>query len=514
MLNFTRALERNRRNWPDKPAITFRGEVTTNARLHERVSALAAALADQGVGRGDVVALLLGNGPQFLETLFAVNALGAIWLPLNYRLVLEEWKYIVGHAEARLIVTEPEYHDAVATLRDELPELRTCWTIAAEAPPRWSAYEAELSAHLDDPIREFAEAGSDDVQRLMYTSGTTARPKGVPLTYGNLHWKNVAHIIEFGLTSADRTLITGPMYHVGAMDLPATGVIYAGGDVVILPQFDPEDVLATIAAERITNVWLPPSMVNMILTHPGNDRHDLSSLRLVISGGEKMPEPLVQRILDQFPGAWFADAYGLTETVSGDTFLDRDHVLKKLGSVGRPVAHLDLRIVDDDGRALPAGERGEIALRGPKVFGGYWRDPDATAAAIKDGWFHTGDVGRVDTDGYLYIDDRKKDLIISGGENVASPEVERVLYEHPAVLEAAVIGMPHPRWGEVPMAIVVRREGAEVTDVELVEFCGERLAKFKVPKRVDFVAELPRTPSGKVLKRTLRQRLDAADPTG
>ena len=222
----------------------------------------------------------------------------------------------------------------------------------------------------------FAEAAADDVQRLMYTSGTTARPKGVPLTYGNVHWKNVAHIVEFGLTSADRMLIAGPLYHVGGMDLPASGVHYVGGELVILPRFDPELVLATIERERISIVWLPPAMVNQLLAHPGNDRHDLSSLRLVISGGEKMPEPLVQRILDLFPAAWFADAYGLTETASGDTFVDRDHVLAKLGSVGRPVAHLDLQIVDDDGRPVPAGERGEIALRGPKVFSGYWRDPD------------------------------------------------------------------------------------------------------------------------------------------
>jgi acyl-CoA synthetase (AMP-forming)/AMP-acid ligase II len=387
--------------------------------------------------------------------------------------------------------------------------LEHCWTIATDPPPGWSGYEREVQAHWDQRLRTFATAGPDDVQRLMYTSGTTSRPKGVPITYGNLHWKNVAQVLEFGLNRDDRVLITGPMCHVGGMDLPATGVIYAGGTAVILPGFDPEAVLAAIERERITIVWLPPSMVNMLLAHPGNDRHDVTSLRLVISGGEKMPEPLVQRILDLFPQAWFADAYGLTETVSGDTFLDQASVLSKLGSVGRPVAHLDLRIVDDDGLPLPAGERGEIALRGPKVFAGYWRDPEATAAAIRNGWFHTGDVGRVDGDGYLYIDDRKKDLIISGGENVASPEVERVLYEHPGILEAAVIGMPHERWGEVPMAVVVTREGADVSAEELTAFCATKLASFKVPRHVEFVQELPRTPSGKVLKRTLRDTLIA-----
>jgi fatty-acyl-CoA synthase len=506
MLSFTRAIERNARNAPDKAAYTFLDQATSNAELVERVSALAAAFSAQGISRGDVVALLLNNCPQFLETTLALNGLGAIWLPLNYRLALDEWRYIVDHAEAKLLVTEADFHDAGAALL-ELPSVQGCWTIAADVPAGWSSFDVELAEHRADPVRRFEELGADDVQRLMYTSGTTARPKGVPLTYGNLHWKNVAHIIEFGITRDDRVLIAGPMYHVGAMDLPASGVLYAGGELVILPAFDPEEVLAAIERHRVSIVWLPPAMVNMILAHPGNDRHDLSSLRLVISGGEKMPEPLVQRILDQFPNAWFADAYGLTETVSGDTFLDRDNVLTKLGSVGRVVAHLDLRIVDDDGNELPAGERGEITLRGPKVFGGYWRDPDATARAIRDGWFHTGDVGRVDEDGYLYIDDRKKDLIISGGENIASPEVERVLYEHTALLEAAVIGMPDPKWGEVPMAVVVRREGMEVSAEELAEFCKGKLAKFKVPKRFEFVEALPRTPSGKVLKRTLRDEL-------
>ncbi|MCT9083644.1 AMP-binding enzyme, partial [Streptomyces fulvoviolaceus] len=218
----------------------------------------------------------------------------------------------------------------------------------------------------------------------------------------------------------------------------------------------------------------------------------------------KTPEPVLRRIMTAFPNAWFADAYGLTETVSGDTFLDRAHSLTKLGSVGRPVPHTQVRIINDMGKEVPAGELGEITLRGPKVFAGYWRDEKATAAALKDGWFHTGDIGHLDEDGYLYIDDRKKDMIVSGGENIATPEVERVLYEHPAVLEAAVVGLQHPRWGEVPRAFVVFRPGTSAGTDELRDFCRTRLAKFKVPVRFDVVDELPRTPSGKVLKRTLR----------
>src|SRR5207248_11392328 len=247
-------------------------------------------------------------------------------------------------------------------------------------------------------------------------------------------------------------------------------------------------------------------MVNAIMALPDIDQRDLSSVRLVIGGGEKMPIPLIERLQRTFPSAWFADAYGLTETVSGDTFLDRDNIVTKLGSVGRPCLYLELDIWDEQGTSLPAGERGEVVLRGPKVFKGYWRDPDATAAAFEGGWFHTGDIGVRDDDGYLYTVARLKDLILSGGENIAGSEVERVLYEHDAVLEVAVVGRRDERWGEVPVAFVALRPNVTATADELVDHCRGQLARFKVPKDVVFVDALPRNPSGKVLKRELRDR--------
>jgi acyl-CoA synthetase (AMP-forming)/AMP-acid ligase II len=245
-------------------------------------------------------------------------------------------------------------------------------------------------------------------------------------------------------------------------------------------------------------------MVNAIMALPDVEQRDLSSVRLIINGGEKMPIPLIQRIQRTFPSAWFADAYGLTETVSGDTFLDRDSTVTKLGSVGRPCLHLELDIWDEQGGSVAAGERGEIVMRGPKVFKGYWRDPPATADAFAGGWFHTGDIGVRDEDGYLFIVDRLKDMIVSGGENIAGSEIERVLYEHEAVLEAAVVGRPDDRWGEVPVGYVVLRPRAEVDAEALTEHCRARLARFKVPKDIVFLGELPRNPSGKVLKRELR----------
>jgi acyl-CoA synthetase (AMP-forming)/AMP-acid ligase II len=282
------------------------------------------------------------------------------------------------------------------------------------------------------------------------------------------------------------------------------GVLYVGGSGVLIRKFDAATTMKTIQAERISNVWLAPAMLNAVLNLDGLDQYDASSVRFIINGGEKMPTPLIRKVLRIFPNAWMADAYGLTETVSGDTFLDREHVLSKIGSVGKPVIHLDVRIADDSGGDVGPNQMGEVLLRGPKVFHGYWRDPEATAAAFIDGWFRTGDIGRMDAEGFLFIEDRKKDMIVSGGENIATPEIERVLYQHPAVLEAAVIGMPDSRWGEVPKAFVVLKPGQTVTVDELINLCRSELANFKVPKLVVFISELPRNPSGKVVKRELR----------
>jgi acyl-CoA synthetase (AMP-forming)/AMP-acid ligase II len=272
--------------------------------------------------------------------------------------------------------------------------------------------------------------------------------------------------------------------------------------------FDAADVVDEIERSRVTTVWLAPAMVNAVMALPEIEERDLSSVRVVINGGEKMPIPLIERIQRVFPAAWFADAYGLTETVSGDTFLDRESILTKLGSVGRPCLYLELDIWDDEGRSMPAGERGEVVLRGPKVFAGYWRDPDAPAAAFSGGWFHTGDIGVRDEDGYLFVVDRLKDMIVSGGENIAGSEIERVLYEHESVVEAAVVARPDDRWGEVPVAYVVVRSET-TTPEQLVEHCRGQLARFKVPKDVVLIDALPRNPSGKVLKRELRDRAGA-----
>jgi acyl-CoA synthetase (AMP-forming)/AMP-acid ligase II len=499
-LNWYAVLAHHAIRTPDKPLAVFEGETTTYGQVAANATALAGGLHQRGVGRGDVVALLSYNCPQFLEAIFAANYLGAIAMPINWRLAAPEVRYILEHSQAKALVSDEALVEVAdqATAGLEPGISRIC--VTSPAPDGWESL-GEVRAAEAPPRPTVAP---DDVHRLMYTSGTTGRPKGVMLTHANLAWKNYAHLIEFGFTNADLGLACGPLYHVGALDLTTTSLIAAGATTIIHRAFDAASVVDELERSRVTVVWLAPAMVNAIMALPDIDDRDLSSVRLVINGGEKMPVPLIKRIQRVFSSAWFADAYGLTETVSGDTFLDRDSIITKLGSVGRPCLHLELDIWDSDGRSVDAGERGEIVMRGPKVFKGYWRDPGATAAAFTGGWFHTGDIGVRDEDGYLFIVDRLKDMIVSGGENIAGSEVERVLYEHEAVLEAAVVGRPDERWGEVPVAYVVLNAESAVTADALIEHCRERLARFKVPKDVAFLDALPRNPSGKVLKRELR----------
>jgi fatty-acyl-CoA synthase len=502
-VNWCNVLTHHAGRTPDKVLTLFEGESVTYREMAGRVAALAGGLSGRGVGPGDVVAILSYNCPEFLEALFAANHLGAIAMPINWRLAAPEVRYILEHSGARALVCDvallPLADEAVADL-DHVPERIS---IAPVDTPGWTSL-AELRGNGGGAPPSAAVTAGDDVHRLMYTSGTTGRPKGVMLTHANLAWKNLAHIVEFGFTGADLGLACGPLYHVGALDLTTTSLIAAGATTIVHRVFDAAAVVDEVERSRVTAVWLAPAMVNAIMSLPDIEQRDLSSIRVVINGGEKMPIPLIERIQRVFPSAWFADAYGMTETVSGDTFLDRESIITKLGSVGRPCLYLELDLWDEDGTAVPAGEQGEIVMRGPKVFKGYWRDEEATAGAFTGGWFHTGDIGVRDEDGYLFIVDRLKDMIVSGGENIASSEIERVLYEHDAVLEAAVVGRPDERWGEVPVAFVALRPGADATPDALIAHCRAQLARFKVPKNVTFVDALPRNPSGKVLKRELR----------
>jgi fatty-acyl-CoA synthase len=425
-----------------------------------------------------------------------VSHIGAIFLPINFRLASNEIAYIVENSSARLLLADEEF---AASAAGPAPIVLVNASAQSDAT-RLAPDAMPATAH---------HRRTSDLMRLMYTSGTTDRPKGVMLTYENIYWKSADHVLALGLSRDTRLLVAGPLYHVGALDLPGIAVLWQGGMLSIQREFDAAQCLAAIEADRLDGAWLAPVMTTSLLTLPYRERHDVSSLRWAIGGGEKTPEARIRAFSQYFVNARYIDAYGLTETCGGDTFMEAGREIEKIGSTGRPVAHVEIEIRDDAGRCVAAGESGEICLRGPKITPGYWKDPEKTAAAFFGDWFRSGDVGYLDDDGFLYLTDRKKDMIISGGENIASSEVERVIYELPQVREVAVIGMPDARWGEKPVAVVVLADDATLELPSLTEHCRQHLASFKVPKQLVIRDSLPRNPSGKVLKRVLRTELEA-----
>lgn len=496
MINLSSFIAFHARRTPDRCALKYRGEDISYASFDERIGKVAGWLVSQGIAPGDVVAVLMKNSAAFLELVFASSHIGAVFLPINYRLSAEEVGYIVGNSGARMLIADAELA-AIA---------------AGEAPIFLLDEAAQASAtHLAPDVTPapMHPLQPGDLMRLMYTSGTTDRPKGVMLTYENIYWKSADQTLVLGLNADTRLLVVGPLYHVGALDLPGIAVLWHGGLLSIHRNFEPEQALAAIEAERLNAAWLAPVMTTAILTCPDRERYDVSSLRWVIGGGEKTPEMRIRAFSDYFSKARYIDAYGLTESCGGDTFMEAGREIEKIGSTGRAIAHVELEIRDAHGKRLPPGTDGEICLRGPKVTQGYWRDPEKTAAAFFGDWFRTGDIGYLDEEGFLYLTDRKKDMIISGGENIASSEVERVIYELPEVREVAVIGLPDERWGEKPVAVVVLADGAALELPALTEYCRSRLAGFKVPKQLIIRDSLPRNPSGKVLKRVLRAELEA-----
>lgn len=494
MINLSSFVCLHARRTPDKTAIVFGEHRIAWRTLKQRIEQTAGWLRQRGIGADDIVAVLMKNSPAFLELAFAASHIGAVFLPINYRLAGDEVSYIVTHAGAKLMIADKEF----AAVTGGLPDV-----VLVDAAAQ---VDSTRLGH-DVPPAEMLPRRPGDLFRLMYTSGTTARPKGVIHAYDNFYWKSSDHIIWLGLTAHTRLLVVGPLYHVGAFDLPGMAVLWLGGTIVLQREFNAAAVLDAIEAERIEGVWMAPVMTGAVLAEAARKPRDVSSLRWVIGGGDRTPESRIRAFTEAFSAARYIDAYGLTETCSGDTFMEAGYEIAKIGSVGRPVAHLELRIVDDNGAPLPVGQTGEICLRGPKIARGYWRDPERTAAAFHDNWFRTGDVGHVDSDGFLFLTDRKKDLIVSGGENIASSEIERVLYELPEIAEAAVIGVPDERWGERPLAVVAMAPGASFSPEAILAHCRAKLAGFKVPNAVIRRDSLPRNPSGKILKRTLREEI-------
>jgi len=480
---------------PDRVAYVYDGRPTTYNGLNRRIAGLAACLKARGVRPGTVVAALMKNSAAFIDLSFAVSHLGAVFLPINYRLAGDEVAYILAHAGAGRVVADREFEQLLDPASDPIL-----------LGPAEQADSALLGGDPDAAV-EPQPQGPDDLFRLMYTSGTTDRPKGVMHRYGNFYWKTMDHVMALGLGADDRLLVVGPLYHVGAYDLPGIAVLWAGGLLSIQRDFDPTDSLAAIERDRLTGSWMAPTMLNGILSSEAAGRHDLDSIKWVIGGGERTPEQRIRAFGETFRRGRYIDAYGLTESCSGDTLMEAGREIEKIGSTGPALAHVAIRIADDDGGALGSGEDGEICLRGPKITCGYWRDAEKTAASFFGNWLRTGDVGHLDDDGFLYLTDRKKDMILSGGENIASSEVERVLYDLAAVHEAAAIGLADEKWGETVTAVIVTRPGESLTLDQVQAHCRAHLAGFKVPRRLVLQTELPRNPSGKVLKRALRAAL-------
>lgn len=479
---------------PHRDALLYGGQRQTYAQLRARVEITAGLLQARGIRPGQIIALLMKNSAAFIELSLAISHVGAVLLPINYRLGAEEVVYILQHAEAALLFVDEELREAAGGFAGIVE-------VSEETQS-----DSTLLARGVEPCRAPHTSRPGDLFRLMYTSGTTDRPKGVMHSYENYHWKCLDHMTALGLSANDRLLVVGPLYHVGAFDLPGLAAFTVGGMLAVQREFDAESALSLIAQEKLTGAWLAPVMLNRALALDRREL-DLSSLRWLIGGGERTPEDRIRQFGSLFPKARYIDAYGLTETCSGDTFMEAGREIEKIGSTGRALAHVQIEIRDEEGRKLPADETGEICIRGPKVTKGYWKDPAKTRASFHGDWFRTGDVGHLDADGFLFLTDRKKDMIISGGENIASSEVERVLYQLPQIAEAAAIGLPDAIWGERVTAVVVLRPGTSLTLDQLRTHCEGRLGSFKTPKQLIVRNDLPRNPSGKVLKRVLRGEL-------
>jgi acyl-CoA synthetase (AMP-forming)/AMP-acid ligase II len=488
-------LERTVRRLPDKDALVFEGERRTYAELDARARRLAAALAERGVGAGDRVAMLLHNGLEFVETLIACHKLGACAVPVNFRLVADEVRYVLADAEAVGIVSAGEL-DAIAA--------EAAAGVASVGFHLGGDYEAALAATapLEDPV----PVAEDDPALVMYTSGTTGRPKGAVLTHRGLVASTLSWITEMQAGEEDVWLSGQPLFHIGGINglLP---FLFLGGTCVYTPTtgFDAGRAIALLEEHAVTMCIFVPTQWQQICDHPRMATMNRRRLRVAMWSASPASRPLLELMGATFPDAAIVSAYGQTEMSGATTLLKGPDATRKMGSVGKPMLGVDLRLVDDDGRDVAPGEVGEVVYRGPFVMAGYHGNEEATRDAFAGGWFHSGDLAVRDDEGYLRLVDRKKDLIISGGENVYPAEVERVLAEHPGVADAAVVGVPHPRWVETPVAFVVPDGDDAPTKEELVAHCRERLAGYKKPSAVVFVEALPRNAAGKVLKRELRK---------
>ena len=511
-MNLSTLLTKSARLFPGKPAIIHGNRLETYAQLNARVNRLADALQRLGLKQGANVAILQYNCAETYESLFACFRSGLGAVPINFRLHPKEFAFIIDHSESQAVILSPEFNDSILEVRNLIPQARCLITLSG-ARGELLDYESLLDGATD--AFSDIDVCPDDLAWLFYTSGTTGMPKGAMLTHRNLlaMTMNFFSDVAPGLTPDDVILHAAPLSHgSGLYGLPniakgATNVILAS------KSFDPEVVFQTIERFRITNMFAAPTMIKMLVDHPARDRYDLSSLRSLNYGGAPMLVADLRKAIERL-GPCLVQVYGQGESPMTITYLPHwahkmdggPEEATRLGSAGIARTDVEVRIFDEEDKELPIGQIGEIVTRSDLVMKGYWKNPAATASTLRNGWLHTGDLGYMDKNGYLFIMDRSKDMIISGGENIYPREIEEVLVRHPAVREVSVIGVPDPKWGEAIKAVVSLNPGMSASEQELIEFCKGSIASYKKPRSVDFVEELPKSNTGKILKRELREQ--------
>ena len=491
-MNLADLIDRNADFMPGKVALRHEGRDLTYRAFGERITAAARALKSElAVGRGDRVAILAANHPDYLVLLYACARLGAILVPLNWRLAVPEQVFILTDASAKVLVVQDAFAGVVQSLKERLPDIHV---VRLEAGSTGDTFEHLLGAGRGDAHNPHVDATSPLL--LVYTSGTTGRPKGAVLRQEALIWNAVMSQHMHDLTAADHVLTVLPLFHVGGLNIQTTPALQLGATVTLHSRFSPDATLAAVATEQPTLVVLVPATIQALLEHPRWGATDLTSLRAVTTGSTQVPPALIEALNAR--GVRVLQVYGSTETSPIAVYTRVGGDLSRKESTGLPGLCCEARIVDEHGREVPPGTAGEVVVRGPNVLFEYWGNAPATAEALRDGWYFSGDMGTRDADGYFTIHDRKKNMIISGGENVYPAEIERVLHEHPGIAEAAVIGRPDPRWQEVPVAYVVRRPDLALDAEEVRRHVAAQLARFKVPRDIVFVDALPRNALGKV----------------
>ncbi|MBM7508447.1 fatty-acyl-CoA synthase [Nocardioides salarius] len=495
-------LARNARREPHRAAVVFEDSSLTFAELDTRVNRLANALAERGVGRGDKVAVLMYNRLEVVESFFACQKLGACPVPVNFRLAASELAYILENSDSVAVLTDDELAPLALRSTSDLAAVRF---VASTGRPVQGALSYEDLVAGGSPEDPGVDVDEDDLAFLMYTSGTTGRPKGAMLTHQNLVSNTINWILEMEARPGDAWLSGLPLFHIGGVNglLP---FIYLAGTCVITPStsFDPQESLRLLEKHKPDMCYFVPTQWQQICELPGAATSETTNLRRALWGASQAPPSTLELLVETFPAVGIVNAFGQTEMSSNTCFLKADDAVRKMGSVGLPAVNVEVRIVDEDGQDVAPGEVGEIVYRGPTVMKGYYKADEATADAFRGGWFHSGDLVRQDDEGFIYVVDRVKDMIISGGENIYPAEVERAVERHPAVREVAVIGVPHPRWVETPVAVVVSDTEEHPDQSEVLDFLRSDLASYKKPRAVVYVDELPRNASGKILKRELR----------